>query len=140
MARNGDRLGITVDSNFIIHVLRSDSPALAKAKQIDDSGQAKFLSTPVLYEISAGLLFTGSRTEATAFRALASRFASLPFDEAAALKAAEIRAELLRLGRVKSHVDIMIARVALEGSHVLVPRDRDFREIAETVGLDVEAY
>ena len=40
-----------------------------------------------------------SRTEATAFRALASRFASLPFDEAAGLKAAEIRAELLRLGR-----------------------------------------
>ena len=58
----------------------------------------------------------------------------------AALKAAEIRAELLRLGRVKSHVDIMIAGVALEGSHTLVTRDRDFKEIAETVGLDVEAY
>lgn len=64
----------------------------------------------------------------------------MTLDEAAALKAAEIRAELLRLGRVKSHVDIMIAGVALEGSRVLVTRDRDFKEIAETVGLDVEAY
>ncbi len=46
----------------------------------------------------------------------------------------------MRLGRVKSHVDIMIAGVALEGSHVLVTRDRDFKEIAETVGLNLEAY
>ena len=133
-------MGITVDSNFIIHILQSDPAALAKAKQVDDGGQAKFLSTPVLYEISAGLLFTGSRTEATAFHALSSRFASLPFDESAALKAAEIRAELLHLGRVKSHVDIMIAGIALQGSHVLVTRDRDFKEISGTVGLDVESY
>ena len=133
-------MGITVDSNFIIHILRSDPAALAKAKQIDDSGQAKFLSTPVLYEISAGLLFTGSRTEATAFLALASRFASLPFDESAALKAAEIRAELLRLGRVKSHVDIMIAGIALQASHLLVTRDQDFKEISDGVGLKLESY
>lgn len=133
-------MGITVDSNFIIHLLRSDPTALVKAKQIDDSGQAKFLSTPVLYEISAGLIFTGSRTEASAFRALASRFGSLPFDEVAAGRAAEIRAELLRLGRAKSHLDIMIAGIALQGSHALVTRDRDFEEIAETLGLNVESY
>lgn len=133
-------MGVTVDSNFIIHILRSDPAALAKAKEIEDRGEAKFLSTPVLYEISAGLLFTRSRTEAAAFRALSSRFGSLPFDEPAALKAAEIRAELLRMGRAKSHVDTMIAGIALEGSHVLITRDRDFKDIGETVGLNVEAY
>ncbi len=94
----------------------------------------------MLYEIIAGLLFTGSRTEATAFHALASRFANLPFDESAALKAAEIRAELLRLGKVKSHVGIMIAGVAMAGSHVLVTRDQDFKEMSETMGLNVESY
>ncbi len=133
-------MGVTVDTNFIIHILRSDPAALAKAKEIENRGEPKFLSTPVLYEISAGLLFTSSRTEATAFRSLSSRFGSLPFDEPAARKAAEIRAELLRMGRAKSHVDIMIAGIALEGSHVLITRDRDFKDIAETVGLNVEAY
>ncbi len=133
-------MGVTVDTNFIIHILRSDPAALEKAKEVEDRGEAKFLSTPVLYEISAGLLFTRSRTEAAAFRALASRFGSLPFDESAALKAADIRAELLRMGRAKSHVDIMIAGIALEGSHVLITRDRDFKDIAETVGPNVEAY
>jgi len=133
-------LGVTVDTNFIIHILRSDLSALAKAKEVEDRGEAKFLSTLVLYEISAGLLFTRSRTEAASFRALASRFGSLPFDEHAALKAADIRAELMRMGRAKSHVDIMIAGIALEGSHVLITRDRDFKDIAGTVGLNVEAY
>src|SRR5438477_1401156 len=46
LSRSGDGLGITVDSNFIIHVLRSDPSAPAKAKQIDDGGQAKFLTLP----------------------------------------------------------------------------------------------
>ena len=79
-------MGLTVDTNFIIHILRSDLSALAKAKEVEDRGEARFLSTPVLYEISAGLPFTRSRTQDPAFRALASRLGSLPFDEPAALK------------------------------------------------------
>ena len=98
------------------------------------------LSTPVLYEITSGLLYTRSRSEASAFRSLASRFAVLPFDEASATKAAEIRAELMRLGRAKSHVDVMIAGVAAAAGHTLVTRDRDFQDIAEAVGLVLEGY
>ena len=86
------------------------------------------------------MLYTRSRSEASAFRGLASRFALLPFDEAAAMKAAEIRAELMRLGRVKSHVDVMIAGVAAAAGHTLVSRDDDFRDIAQAVGLVLESY
>ena len=64
----------------------------------------------------------------------------LPFDEPAAARAAEVRAELMRLGRAKSHVDVMIAGVASAGGHVLITRDSDFRDIANVVGLAVEAY
>ena len=46
----------------------------------------------------------------------------------------------MRLGRLKSHVDVMIAGVAAAGGHVLVTRDRDFQDIAEAVGLAVERY
>ena len=94
----------------------------------------------MLYEVSAGLLFSRSRSEAAAFRAIAARFQVLPFDESAATKAAEIRAELMRLGRSKGHVDVMIAGIAAAGGHVLVTRDRDFRDIADTMGLRLEAY
>ena len=121
-------------------MLRSDAAALAKSAELDGRPDIKILSTPVLYEITSGLLYTRSRSEASAFRALAARFAILPFDEAAASKAAEIRAELMRLGRAKSHVDVMIAGIASAAGHSLVTRDRDFAEVASTVGLVLETY
>ena len=133
-------MGVTVDTTFIIDVLRADREALAKSQEIDGRPETKFLSTPVVYEITSGLLYTRSRSEAGAFRTLASRFSVLPFDEPAATKAAEIRAELMRLGRVKSHVDVIIAGVAASGGHALVTRDRDFQDIGEAVGLAVEGY
>ncbi|TLZ66619.1 MAG: type II toxin-antitoxin system VapC family toxin [Methanobacteriota archaeon] len=133
-------MGVTVDTNFIIDVLRADAAAIAKSRELDTRPETKHLSTPVLYEITSGLLYTRSRSEAGAFRTLASRFSILPFDEPAATRAAEIRAELMRLGRLKSHVDVMIAGVAAAGGHALVTRDRDFLDIAEAVGLIVETY
>src|SRR5205809_4173906 len=133
-------MGVTVDTNFIIDVLRADAAAIAKSRELDTRPETKHLSTPVLYEITSGLLYTRSRSEASAFRALAARFAILPFDEAAASKAAEIRAELMRLGRAKSHVDVMIAGIASAAGHSLVTRDRDFAEVASTVGLVLETY
>ena len=133
-------MGITVDSSFIIDVLRNDRGAAAKSVQMAGTPDSKFLTTPVIYEITAGLLHTGSRTEAAAFRTLASRFTVLPFDEPSAIRAAEVRAELLRLGRTKGHVDVMIAGIAAQGGHSLVTRDRDFQQIAKSTGLTVEGY
>ena len=133
-------MGVTVDTSFIIDAPRWGPAALEKSKGLDARRDAKFLSTPVVYEITSGLLYTRSRSEAGAFRAIASRFVILPFDEPAAAKAAEIRAELMRLGRVKSHVDVMIAGVAAAGGHSLVTRDADFRDIGSAVGLAVEGY
>ncbi len=133
-------MGITFDSNFIIDILRSDREALAKARAIDAGGEAKFLTTPVLYEVSSGLIFTRSRSEAAAFRALASRLTILPFDEPSAVKAAEIRAELMRLGRPKGNIDIMIAGIAAAEGHTLVTRDGDLRDISQAIGLNLDGY
>lgn len=133
-------MGVTADSTFIIDILRSDRAALAKDREIDNRRAARFLTTPVIYEIASGLLFTRSRSEATAFRALASRFAILSFDESSAKRAAEIRVELLRLGKIKDHVDVMLAGIASQGGHTLITRDRDFQDIARAVDLTVETY
>ncbi len=109
------------------------------ARELDSRKEAKILTTPVLYEVSSGLLYTRSRSETAAFRALASRFALHPFDEPSAMRAAEIRAELMRFGRVKGHVDVMLAGIAAAGGHTLITRDRDFRDVAETVTLSLES-
>ncbi len=129
-----------MDTSYVIDVLLGDEGALARSEELDRRREAKFLSTPVLYEVSAGLLHRRSRSETAAFRVLASSFVVLPFDEPSAMKAAEIRTELLRMGRVKGHVDVMIVGIAAAGGHTLITRDRDFHEIAETVMLSVESY
>jgi len=94
----------------------------------------------VVYEVAPGLLHGRSRTQATAFRAVAANLISLPLDAHAAQRAAEIRAELKVLGRPKAHVDVMVAGIALAGAHTLVSNDADLEAIADAVGLRLERY
>ncbi len=68
-------------------------------------------------------MFAGSRSEASAFRSIASRFVVVLIEERGAIPSAVIRAGLMRLGRAKSRVDVLIAGVASAGSHALVRRD-----------------
>ena len=133
-------MNVSVDSSFVIDVMRGDGDALRKADEIDASGVMKFLSTPVLYEVQTGLFHRRSRSEVEAFRAIASRFGIIPFDEEAAVRAAEIRAELLRLGRPKPVVDVMVAGTALARGLKLVTRDEDIISLGRTFGFQVETY
>jgi len=133
-------LGYVLDTTFIVDLIRSDPGAKTRAKELDARREPKLLSTPVMYEIASGLLYTRSRSEAAAFQRLSANYTIVPFDEPSAMKAAEIRAELMKLGRVKSHVDTMIAGIASAGRHTLVSRDEDFKAISEVVGLAVESY
>ena len=133
-------MGYVLDSSFVVDLIRSDPDARRRAKELDARREPKLLSTPVLYEIASGLLYTRSRSEAAAFQRLSANYTIVPFDELSAIKAAEIRAELMRLGKVKSHVDTMIAGIAAAGRHTLVSRDEDFRAISDALGLAVEPY
>ena len=133
-------MGFVLDTTFIVDLIRSDPDAKRRAKELDARREPKLLSTPVLYEIASGLLYTRSRSEAAAFQRLSANYTVVPFDEPSAMKAAEIRAELMKLGRIKSHVDTMIAGIASAGRHTLVSRDEDFQAISEAMGLAVEAY
>ena len=133
-------MGISFDTNFLIDLLRGDEDALSKAREIDELGETKYLSTPVLYEIQTGLFRKRSRSEVEAFRALASRHLILSFDEEAAYRAGELRAELHRLGRPKSHVDVMVAGIAIARGLKLVSRDEDIVSLGKTFGFLVERY
>jgi predicted nucleic acid-binding protein len=133
-------MGVTVDSAFLIDYLRGDKKARAKADELDDRGDSLYLTTPVVYEVVAGLIYGRSRLQASAFRALARAFTILPFDEPAAERAAVIRAELLRAGLTQANTDIFIAAIAALHGHSVVTRDAGFRFIAQVAGLNVEPY
>lgn len=133
-------MGALLDTSLLVDAMRGREDAVLLVDRLDESREPTVIPTPALYEIEAGLRFRGSRSEAKAVHRTAERFPLIDFDEAAAVDAAEIRAELLRLGKPKNHVDVMIAGIAMAGGHRLVTRDRDFETISDAVGLEVEAY
>lgn len=133
-------MGTTYDSSFVIDLLNGEGPALRKSREHESDEVAVFLGAPVLYEVLSGILHRQSRAEAAAFRAFVGMFPILAFGEPAARRAADVRAEFLKLGRAKPGVDVMIAGIALEGDHVLVTRDRDFDPIGTEYGLQLERY
>ena len=128
-------MAYVLDTSFVIDLMRSDGDAVRKAKELDGRRATKLLPAPTIYEVVAGLLFSRSKSEAAAFQRLAEGFHIVQFDELAALKAAEIRAELLKTGRVKSHVDTRIACIAFAGGNILISLDGDFRAIRDGLCL-----
>ena len=133
-------MSVLLDSSFVIDLIQRRGPAVARAEALAASGEPLYLPSPVIYEVMTGILYAKSRTQAEIFRAVASDAPTLDFDEHAATRAAEVKVELLRLGRRKGDADIMIAGMALAGGHRLLTRDKDFAGIAGAVGLVVEEY
>ncbi len=133
-------MGVTLDSVFVIDLLRGGQRAFAKARALDEAGEPAFLSAPVVYEVLAGLLHRQSRREAAAFQTMVSKYPVVSFGERAARRAADVRAEFMRLGRAKPGVDVMIAGIALEYGYAVVTKDTDFDYIAGEFGLRIEKY
>ena len=73
--------------------MHSDRGAGSKAKELDESRERKFLPAPALYKIASGVLYSRSKSEAVVFQRLAEQFQIVTFDEATAMKAAEIGAD-----------------------------------------------
>ena len=71
-------------------------------------------------------------------RRFAERFMSLPFDDAAALVYARIRAELERRGTPIGGNDLMIAAIALANGLILITHNT--REFGRVAGLQIEDW
>jgi predicted nucleic acid-binding protein len=133
-------VGIVLDTTFLIDLTADEPAARAAAEDLDARHVAAYVPTPALYEILAGLHYRGSRSHERLVRARLESFPLLSFTHREAERAAEIRAELMALGRPKAHTDVMIAGIAVAHGHDLITRDADFATIAEAVGFKVHAY
>lgn len=133
-------MGVVLDSTFLVDLLRGRETALGEAQRLEAEEVQPVLPAPVLYEILSGIRFRGSGTEAARFRNLASGYRVRAFDREAADAAADVRAELLRLGEPKGTVDTMVAGIARAEGEAMLTRDEDFQVIAEAVELEVRGY
>jgi predicted nucleic acid-binding protein len=133
-------MGVALDSTLFVDLARRRTSALRKLEELDSRRDLKVIPTPVAYEVLSGILQSRSRTQAALFRGWVSQFHVAGLDLVGSERAASIRVELSRLGRVKGTGDILTAGIALAGGHSLVTRDTDFRDIAEVTGLVLEPY
>jgi predicted nucleic acid-binding protein len=133
-------LAVALDTSFLIDIIRTIPSAQAKLDRLEGSRDTMSIPSPAVYELLAGTLVHRGRSESRRLEAFLSEFPILPLDREAALRAADVRAELVGLGREKPHIDVLIAGIALRNSATLVSSDRDFDDIARATGLQVEHY
>ena len=133
-------MGVALDTTLFADLARRRPSAIAKIAELDGRPGTKVISAPVAFEILHDILYARSSTRAALFRGWISKSHVAPLDLASAERAANIRAEFSRLGRVKAVVDLLSAGIALAGDHRLVTRDEDLQEIAEATGLVLETY
>jgi tRNA(fMet)-specific endonuclease VapC len=103
-----------LDTNLCIRVLR-DRPASVR-RRFNENAEALSISTVVLMELLHGAAKSARPAEnRRAVEDFAARIELLPFDEAAADHAADIRADLERKGKPIGAYDLMIAGHAAAG-------------------------
>ncbi len=139
-------MATAIDTGFMLDLLAGDPAAVAKARHLDRRALGTrrrdgiVLPAPVLYEVTAGILFARGEEAAEAFQGVAAELRLLGLEAPALVRAARLRAQLLRRGRPKAHTDVMVAGIAAHGGHVLLTRDQDWHELGRDLGLRVESY
>ena len=126
----------SLDTSYLIDLLRGHAGATEKAHVFDAEGEAVFISAPALAEYLDGAHFVGGTYLEKALQLIAGRDI-VPLDKESGVAAAQIRSDLRRKGHALAMIDAMIAAVALRHHHVLVTRDSAFSAIP---GLAVESY
>lgn len=118
----------SLDTNACIALLNGTSPALrTMVGEALGEGSVLCVSTVVLYELWFGAAKSG-RPEQNAARIqafLSGPLHVLPFDEADACAAGDVRARLLRAGTPIGAYDTMIAGQALRRGLTVITADTD---------------
>ena len=126
-----------LDTNTCIAHLRGRFPLLSK--RLIDEGTNVALCSVVVSEVLFGL-HHGRHSDAQ--RARANEFlgavVSLPFDNAAAIHAARVRAHLQRAGTPIGPYDVQIAAIAL--AHGLAVVTHNTREFQRVPGLAIDDW
>lgn len=128
-----------LDTSFLIDFLKRHPEAQARARSLERDGEDLRIPTPALYELWRGVHLTlRPEEEADRVRVLLGRFPTVSFDAAAAERAGDIDALLIRQGSMLDPEDTMIAGIALALGETLLTRN--LRHFARVPGLRVQDY
>jgi predicted nucleic acid-binding protein len=127
---------VSLDSSFLIDLLAGVPRAVAKARELDGSGEPRYVTAPAASEVLfGGYRLGGAYLERTRF--LVEGLSLLQFDQAACHTAGRLGAELASRGTPLGQGDLFIAAISLRHHQRLLTRDRSFGLVP---GLAIEGY
>ena len=131
-----EKVVVSLDSTFLIDLLRRRPAALRRAEEFRRSDTATCIAPPAAVEVLTG----GHRIGGEPLRKAEELLASLPvlaFDGEAIETCARLAAELIERGEYIGEGDLLIAGISLRHGEKLVTRDQAFSRIP---GLLIEFY
>lgn len=129
---------VILDASFIIDLLKGNPSASRKARELDESGKDKYLTSVTAMELYYGALSSGRKEETIKFMSLLMSLNKVSFEFNGSIKAAEIKYELKKKGMIIDVEDIMQAGIAkTTGQKILTKNVKHFERVD---GLKVESY
>jgi len=128
-----------LDTNVWIVTLRGRNSLISERIRLAPRPEDLLLCAVVKAELLHGAIRSDQpQRNLQALEIIFKNYASLPFDDNAAQKYAEVRAELEKLGRLIGPNDLMIAAIALASDLTLVTNNTS--EFSRVSGLKLEDW
>ena len=108
-----------LDSNIVSYALKDDEAILSRIEEEAARKNSIVIPPIVYYEVKRWLYLTQSIRKERSFKNLCGQ-AVAPLDEDTLEKAAQIYAQLTRIGKLTSDADILIAAFCIVNQYVLV--------------------
>jgi predicted nucleic acid-binding protein len=127
---------VSLDSTFLIDLLAGNTRAITKARDLDRTGETRYITAPAASEVLVGGYRLGGRYfERT--KMLVDGLQVLPFDRLSSHAAGRLGAELVARGTPIGQADLFIAAITLRHGERLLTCDKGF---AGVPGLSIESY
>ena len=127
------------DTTFLIDIMKNDTRAVQKAKDLSDASVSILVGTPTIFELYIGVgLSVRSSEEREKVLSILAALVHLPLDAASASKAGIIYAQRVKEKTKIDPEDAMLAGIAVQNGEPLLTRNRkDFTGIPD---LRLESY
>jgi tRNA(fMet)-specific endonuclease VapC len=116
---------LLADTTFIIDIMKNDSAAVLKAKDLSDAAVSVLVGTPTIFELYVGVgLSVKPAEERNKVLDILKSLPHLPLDAPSASRAGMIYAERLKESVKIDPEDAMLAGIAIQNNEPLLTRNR----------------